>query len=199
MKFSVNQYIDTMRMYRHNLWRHAAVFSHTSVRERLALFHVAKNLPADARALEIGSYLGSSALFICAGLSHINGPLNFVDTRNNDAMHDGMRDTYAEFRANTRCYDAMITPVRKMSHDLTEDDVAGPLDFVFIDGDHGEHAVRRDFNLVSKWMRPNSIVAFHDVSEAFPGVAIVIGEAMASGKWQLAGHADFLGLIRRVA
>lgn len=114
-------------------------------------------------------------------------------------MPDGARDTYAEFRANTRCYEAMITPVRKMSHNLARADVAGPLNFVFIDGDHGEDAVRRDFNLVSNCMGPNSIVAFHDVSEAFPGVSIVMGEAMASGRWQLAGCVDFLGLIRRVA
>ena len=37
------------------------------------------------------------------------------------------------------------------------------IDFLFIDGDHGYEAVRRDFELYSPLVRPGGIVAFHDI------------------------------------
>src|SRR5262249_29250145 len=96
-------------------------------------------------------------------------------------------------------YAHMITPIRKFSHELTKSDIGPrPLDFVFIDGDHGEVAVRADFHLIAPWVKTGGLVAFHDLVPAFPGVNIVVGEALASGAWQLVRLAGGLGTIRRV-
>lgn len=173
------------------------VFSHSAPDERLALFQMAKMLPIRARALEIGSHIGSSALFICAGLERGGGHLVCVDTWMNQTMPDGKMDTSAEFKANTKRYAHMITMVRKFSHELTPQEIGGPLDFVFIDGDHGETAVRADFSLIAPFVKLGGLIAFHDVSPAFPGVNIVVGEALASGDWQLARLTGSLGTIRK--
>jgi len=165
--------------------------------ERLALFQIAKRLPPAARALEIGSHVGSSALFICAGLEHVGGHLICVDTWMNQTMPDGAKDTFKEFKANTLPFGHMITPIRKFSHELSAADIGGPLDLVFIDGDHSEDAVRHDFETASAWVKPAGIVAFHDVGPSFPGVSVVLGEALASGKWLLSGYVHRLAWIRK--
>src|SRR5262249_40126664 len=166
--------------------------------ERLALFQMAKLLPAGALALEIGSHVGSSALFICAGLLHGGGRLVCVDTWMNQTMPDGIKDNYEEFLANPRPYAHMIVPVRKLSCELNEADISSPLDFVFIDGDHSEAAVRSDFHLVVPWVKIGGLVAFHDLIPEYPGVGIVVGEALSSGNWQLVRLTGSLGMIRRV-
>lgn len=37
------------------------------------------------------------------------------------------------------------------------------IDFLFIDGDHTYEGVKRDFQMYSKLVRPNGIIAFHDI------------------------------------
>jgi predicted O-methyltransferase YrrM len=175
-----------------------SVFSHSTPCERLALFQIAKFLPPDSTALEIGSHIGSSALFICAGLEHVDGHLYCVDTWMNQTMPEGICDTYQDFITNTKCFSSMITTIRKMSKDLKFEDIGRELDFVFIDGDHSEDAVRTDLRTVSGWVKVGGFVAFHDIRECFPGVNIVLGEALASGNWRLAGLTGSLGWLCRV-
>lgn len=195
---SIDDAITTLRLRRHRLNRHMRVFSHSAPVERLALFQTAKLLPPGARALEIGSHIGSSALFICAGLEHGGGHLVCVDTWMNQTMPDGVKDTMSQFKANTEAFNSMITTVRKFSHELTPEEIGGPLDFVFIDGDHSEDGVRADFRLIAPSVKPGGLIAFHDLIPDFPGVSIVVGEALASGEWQLARLAGSLATIRKV-
>jgi predicted O-methyltransferase YrrM len=196
---NVDQALVALRIRRHRLSKYVSVFSHTTPRERLALFQIARFLPSMARAVEIGSHLGSSALFLCAGLKQRNGHLYCVDTWMNDTMPDGMKDTRHEFMKNTKEFFSMITVIRKRSEDVQAEDFGCSLDFAFLDGDHSESAVRRDFKLVSSCTKIGGIVAFHDLSADHPGVGVVLGEALASGNWQLAGLVDCLGWIRRVS
>ena len=183
----------------HGLKKHMRVFSHTTAAERLALFDLARSLPPGACALEIGSHIGSSALFICAGLSRGSGKLICVDPWMNETMPDGPKDTFGEFMSNTRQYAEMITPIRKYSNKLTAIDIGGPLDLALIDGDHSEAAVREDFAIVSQWIKPGGYIAFHDIrGSVFPGVQIVLGEALASQEWVIVSLQDTLGVIRRV-
>jgi len=195
----ISRAVDGLRLRFHGLTQHMRVFSHTTAAERLALFELARKLPPGARALEIGSHIGSSALFICAGLRHGGGQLLCVDTWMNGTMPDGTKDTFAEFTANCLPYAAMITPIRKFSGALTAADIGGPLDMVLIDGDHSEESVREDLAIVAPWIKLGGYVAFHDLRSLFPGVHIVLGEALASRDWQLVGLTDSLAVVRRMA
>lgn len=194
---SVDDAVTTLRLRRHGLQRHMRVFSHSTPAERLALFQMTKQLRPGARALEIGSHIGSSALFICAGLKHGGGHLVCVDTWMNQTMPDGEKDTLAEFKSNTAPYADMITMVRKYSRELTPEDIGGPLDFVFIDGDHSESAVRTDFRLIVPFVKPSGLIAFHDLRSNYPGVNMVVGAAMATGEWLLVQLVGTLCIIRK--
>lgn len=187
-----------IRLYRRGLNMHMRVFSHTTVQERLELYNLCWLLPRDARALEIGSHIGSSALFICAGLACRNGRLICVDTWMNQTMPDGQKDTLGQFMQNTKCYKNIISPIRKFSHQVTQSDIGGPLDFVFLDGDHSEQGVQKDFHLIAPWVKSGGLIAFHDLRSQFPGVGIVVGQALASGDWELVSFIDSLATIRRI-
>jgi predicted O-methyltransferase YrrM len=54
-------------------------------------------------------------------------------------------------------------------HDRVAAELAGrELDLLFIDGDHSEEGVRRDFELYRDLVRPGGAVAFHDIVDGDP-------------------------------
>jgi predicted O-methyltransferase YrrM len=161
------------------------------------LYQLAAGLTGSAVLLEIGSYLGASSRFLAAGMP-ADGRLYCVDTWNNETMPEGPRETLPEFQKNTAPFADRIFIVRKNSKDLAAEDLALPLDLVFIDGDHSYEAVKRDFDKVAPWLGDGKILAFHDCTY-FEGVSRVVGEAMATGGWQIGGNVDSLVWLRKAA
>jgi predicted O-methyltransferase YrrM len=169
-----------------------------SEEELMRLFELALAAPPGASALEIGSYLGASSCYLAAGLAANGGHLYCVDTWRNETMTEGERDTYDEFFANTRRFAHTITPLRTRSADLVETDIATPLSLVFVDGDHAYEAVAGDFEMAGRLLAPEGVIAFHDfAAHHFEGVSRVVGEALATGEWVMAGIVDSLAWIRR--
>ena len=171
------------------------VHTHMTALELESLYDLAGEA---SNALEIGSYLGASSCTLAAALSMRGGRLYCVDTWANETMPEGERDTFAEFTRNTAGVASSITTIRRRSDELTENDVPLPLDLVFIDGDHSYPAVKGDFEKVRGWLREGGILAFHD-AYFFEAVSRVVGEALATGRWQLAGKADNLVWLRKVS
>ena len=163
------------------------IHSFTTREELAQLFMLARRCPMNARALEIGSYLGASTCYIAAGLRGTGASVTCVDTWHNETMPGGIRDTFAEFMNNVRPVATHVQVVRKRSGDVTRHDLHGPFDLVFIDGDHSYLAARADFELVSTLVADEGVVVFHD-SRYYEGVSRVIGEALASSEWQLGGN-----------
>lgn len=180
-----------------NLKNVSSIPTHTSKRELAALFNLAIDCQAKAIALEIGSYLGASACYLAAGLARVNGHLYCVDSWQNETMPEGERDTYHEFLSNTCVLQPWITPLRKHSETLSGSDLQLPLRLAFIDGDHSYASVREDFQRILPWMAEDGIVAFHDANRTFEGVTRVIGEALASGDWAVAGMVESLTWLKR--
>jgi predicted O-methyltransferase YrrM len=172
------------------------IHSFTENDELIALYYLASACRPGATVLEIGSYLGASTCYLAAGLRRNGGHLYCVDTWDNTTMPDGERDTYAEFERNTRGVADMITPVRKQSSELTESDLRLPVDLVFIDGDHDYEVVKSDLEIVQDWLADDGTIALHDVGDIFDGVSRAVGEALASGRWVLAGFVNSLAWIR---
>ena len=172
--------------------------SYTKQHELNTLYKLASYCPQGAKAVEIGSHLGASACYIAAGLARVQGHLFCVDTWNNETVPEGEQDTFGFFSNNTRQINNAITAIRKRSEELNPAEVETPLSFAFIDADHSYAAVRTDFVKISQWIHPGGVVAFHDSSSIFPGVPKVIGEALASGEWILAGYVDTLCWISRI-
>lgn len=148
------------------------------MRERVTL----KKLVRDGEFVcEIGSYVGASACCFGAALSRRgHGKIVCVDTWQNDAMTEGGRDTYGEFRGNTAQYSQYIVPVRGFSTDVvaTVTTHAPRIDLLFIDGDHSYEGVRADWEAYAGLLRPGSVVAFHDWGWA-EGVRRIVEEQVA--------------------
>ena len=173
--------------------------SWTAPAELRALYDLAAAAPPNAVVLEIGSHLGASTCYLGAGLAtRGSGRLWCVDTWHNETMPDGIRDTYAEFSANTRALGERLTPLRQRSDTLQDGDVPVPVHLAFIDGDHRYEAVRADFGKVARWLAPDGIIAFHDFgNDDHEGVTRVVGEALASGRWVQRGLVETLVWIAR--
>ena len=168
-----------------------------TVREELeALFDLAHECRPDARVLEVGSYLGASTCFLAAGLHAARAAIVCVDTWQNQTMPDGVRDTFAVFEKNVETIRHQLTLIRKSSSDVTPDELGGQFDLVFLDGDHSYKQTRADFDLVSSLVAPGGVLAFHD-SLFYEGVSRVIGEALASAKWQIVGTVRNLTWLKR--
>jgi predicted O-methyltransferase YrrM len=172
--------------------------TYTTRQELDALYRLAHGLPAGARVLEIGSYLGASTYALAAGLAARGGTIWCVDTWENQTMPEGPRDTLPGFLENTARFRAMIRPVRKRSDELQAEDAQTPLDLIFIDGDHSYEAVRRDIERVQAWVAPEGVIAFHDAT-SFPGVGRAVGELLATTEWAIAGQVESLVWICRAA
>jgi predicted O-methyltransferase YrrM len=174
------------------------IFTYTTRRELRTLYDITLSCKEGAKALEIGSYLGASSSYIAAALSKKNGHLYCIDTWNNETMIEGQQDTFAVFRSNTDGVKQYITQVRKRSEDVSSQEIATPLNLVFIDGDHSYDAVKKDFDLVQPWLSEDAIIAFHDVGNLdYEGVTRFIGEVLATGDWMLVGYVDTLAWIKR--
>jgi predicted O-methyltransferase YrrM len=176
----------------------SAVPSYTTPDELVALYGLASALNEGATVLEIGSHLGKSACFIGAALQPKRGRLYCVDTWQNETMPEGRSDTFEEFRRNTAGLGAVIVPIRKRSDQLAPGDIPAPVHLAFIDGDHSFEAVHSDFGRVGPLIPTGGIVAFHDAGGSdYPGVARVVGEALATGLWDIGDRTGSLFWIRR--
>lgn len=152
--------------------------SHLTTKEKIKLCELAKGCSFVA---EIGSYLGASACCFASGLEQMSGwtsgKIICIDTWHNDAMSEGERDTWLEFKRNTERYASQIQPVRGFSTDVVGQVkvISEHLDLLFIDGDHSYEGVKADWEAYKRLMRPNSIVIFHDIGWA-EGVRRVVNE-----------------------
>ena len=172
-------------------------FTHLSATDKSVLARLAKQMPAGAACLEVGSYLGASAIIIARSLPP-GSRLFCVDTWQNDGMSEGVRDTFAEFKANTSELSGIITPIRAASADAAAS-YEGEIDFLFIDGDHSYEGCKTDLEAWISKAREGATVVFHDVLWA-EGVQRVIREVflpMQTGLGGVEGNVYF-GKVRKV-
>lgn len=152
-----------------------SIESHLTLRERIALYDLCSQSTVIA---EIGSYIGASACcFGAAALRTGNKRILCIDTWNNDAMSEGNWDTWTQFQNNTSLYSSFITPVRGFSTQVVEkiQAITPAIDLLFIDGDHSYEGVKADWDAYKAFLKPGSIVVFHDYGWA-EGVKRVVNE-----------------------
>lgn len=156
-----------------------AVVSHLTGLDRAELFLLAQR-PALRTVVEIGSYLGASALAIAEGLKAAGNQaarVYCIDTWQNEGMSEGPADHMDAFHRHTAPYESLIVPVRGRSTDVAAKLLAeiGPIDLLFVDGDHSYGGVLADWRTFGPAMRTHGVAAFHDVAWA-EGVQRVVAE-----------------------
>jgi predicted O-methyltransferase YrrM len=153
-----------------------AIPTHMTTQERLALMQAALNLAPGFSIVEIGSYLGASTAFMAYAATTKGGVVHAIDTWQNESMGaEGLRDTFAEFRANTQPFAHFIVTHRGTSVEIAKREAPIPCDLLFIDGDHHVDAVIADLEHWLPSLKPGGLLAMHDidhpeVKEAFDTV-----------------------------
>ncbi len=156
-----------------------AVPSHLTGLDRAQLYRLAQR-PALRTVVEIGSYLGASAVALAEGLKAAGNQaarVYCIDTWQNEGMSEGPADHMATFGRHTAPYQPLIVPVRGRSTDVAAKLLAevGPIDLLFVDGDHSYDGVLADWRVFGPAMRKHGVAAFHDVAWA-EGVQRVVAE-----------------------
>lgn len=158
-----------------------AIPTHMTAGERLMLLQCGLNLGPNSSVVEIGSYLGASTSFMAYAASTKGGVVHAVDTWQNESMGgEGLRDTFAEFRANTEPFAHFIVTHRGRSVDVALKEGPIACDLLFIDGDHHVDAVIADLRNWLPSLNPGGLLAMHDIDhpEVKQAFDTVIGAAV---------------------
>jgi predicted O-methyltransferase YrrM len=167
------------------------------------------------RVVEIGVYEGSSAVVLCEVLGP-DAELHLVDPFGHHAAalpagwgateHAGRRVVARAVRRHdgprVRWHVDFSAPVARRWD-------AGPIDLLFIDGDHSEAGVAGDWDLWSPLVAPGGTVVFHDAragrpdGRGLPGPTAVVNRLFrgpqATGGWAIAREADRAVAVTRAA
>lgn len=143
--------------YAMTLPKGANIKTHLTDEEKYFLHNLLPN--KNSVCVEIGSYLGMSAL--CIASSKHCKTLYCVDTWNNEGMSEGSRDTYSDFVKNTIKYNDKIIPLRGDSYTIGLS-FKFDIDFLFIDGDHSYEGAKKDIDVWLPKLRSGGILLMHD-------------------------------------
>ena len=178
--------------------------------------------PSGYPGLEIGSYIGSSTVFMGIEFKKYNNVLFSVDTHRGSSEHQkgmdlfmdeyydedvGKLDTFREFRKqvdNMGQSDTVI-PIVTDSHILAKYWTT-PLSMIFIDGDHDGDAPIRDYDDWIGMLVPGGFMILHDVwmndeqrsqKGRRDGPYLAVKKALDSGMFSSFGVEGTLGILRR--
>lgn len=128
------------------------------------------------RVLEIGTYEGVSAAAMATAMRdfNIDGEIITIDVdpkMTSKALEQATRENLREY-------------IRFITGDSSKvvRGLQGDFDLVFIDGDHTDMGVRKDFEAVKD--RANYVL-FHDTGESYPGITKLVKELSKDPGWAL--------------
>jgi predicted O-methyltransferase YrrM len=164
------------------------------------------------RVVELGVYEGSSAQVLCRALS-ANAELHLVDPFV-DATGWALRPGSKASATATRLavHRAARGGPKVVWHLARSQDVGrrwsgGPVDVVFIDGDHSPEGSREDWEVWRDHLAPGGAAAFHDArlgqagGRGSPGPTSVVDEAFRDpgqdSGWTIVAEVDSLVVVRR--
>jgi MMP 1-O-methyltransferase len=131
-----------------------------------ALFRAASATSGKGHIVEIGSWKGRSTAWLAAG-ARLSGARVYAVDPHTASREDPRAATFAEFRANLAHAGLTdhVEPLVMTSVDAARL-VAGPIELLFIDGDHSYEGVRLDAALWLPKLVEGGTVMFHDVGTA---------------------------------
>ncbi len=138
------------------------------------LFNLATEIPPGGCYLEVGSWLGLSAIVVANGLLanlNLSARVYCVDTWRGSAEHQGLPEVrqdclYQQFLQNVAeaQMDCFIRPVRGDSAEVAARWPGPELDVVFVDGDHSLEGCSRDIVAWRARLKPGGRLLGHDAA-----------------------------------
>ena len=131
-----------------------------------ALFRAAAATTGRGAIVEIGSWKGRSTTWLASGARLAGHCVYAIDPHHRSREYPDA-ETEDEFLANlARNGLASVVEPLIMTSEEAAARVAGPIELLFIDGDHSYEAVRRDAELWLPRLIDGGTVMFHDVATA---------------------------------
>ncbi len=172
--------------------------------EGLALADLAYDVRADEAIVELGSFKGKSTAYLAAGARRGHGARVYAvephDLPGNVYGKHGysapeVRDAFDAQLRSVRLRSA-VEYVQAFSWVAAELWDGPPVGLLFIDGDHAEHAIRRDLAAWEPHLAARAVVAFDDLdTPKNPGVRVVVDDCVAAG-WTVQVLCDRLAVGR---
>lgn len=168
--------------------------------EGMFLAGFAADVPKDGIIVEVGSYRGQSAAYLAAGSKRdVNiylvdlwdrDHLDLVSDENQYAVagQSHLRVLLQHFKNMGLAH--KITCLQGLSADYAKMWNQGPIDMLFIDGDHSYEGVKLDYEKWSPHVKKGGVIAFHDYSDRWHGVKQLISE--------IQDELEFIDLVDRV-
>jgi hypothetical protein len=116
--------------------------------------------------VEIGVAEGASAVALREAMSP-GGTLWLIDPFHLSRVRAINATRRAAHRAVQGCRNGRVIWIEEFSSNAAKG-WSGPIDFLFIDGDHSETGVRQDWDEWHQYVVPGGVVVFHDAA-TFPG------------------------------
>ena len=131
-----------------------------------ALFDAAARATGGGAIVEIGSWKGRSTTWLASG-ARLAGQRVYAIDPHRGSREDPAVETLNEFLDNlARNGLADVVEPMVMTSEEAAARIAGPIELLFIDGDHSYEAVRRDAELWLPRLMDGGIVMFHDAATA---------------------------------
>jgi predicted O-methyltransferase YrrM len=160
------------------------------------LFDSARSLPNQANVVEVGSYKGRSTCCLALGCRETKRRVFAIDSF--DGGPDLPRaNLFPDFSQNLLCagLSRHVEPIVGLSSQVAKT-WDKTIHFLFVDGSHQHEDVLADFNGFFPHLVSGGIVAFHDVTEGWPGVLRAWRETIKDQLTEI-GYCDALGYGRK--
>ena len=193
---AIKNHLQTIDSYDQVASRFDKIEGFLKAKEGFALTLLAMQGPGAGAIVEIGSFKGRSTCFLALGsqlanrekitaIDHFRGsPEHQPGQAFADRAIAACGSTLPTFRANLAAA-GLDQQVEAMAMSSTEAaaDWRRPIRLLFIDGDHGYEATKRDFDAFASHVMPEGVICFHDVGP-WPGVTRFVAELVGQGVWR---------------
>ena len=177
---------------------------HNTDEQYLALAEYAAAVSPPECIVEIGTFRGKSA---CALASETDAHVYTIDPHDlpgvrrptgltNSGRSYADRAIRREARANTAAF-PNITMIRAFSEPVGLTWSGPKVGLLYIDGDHREGAVRRDYSAWEPHLTPNALVIWDDHHDNFPGVMTTVRRHLDAGRLVAIEQVDGMLITRR--
>jgi Methyltransferase domain len=175
--------------------------------DKTILSKYAKTLNKGSTIVEIGSFLGLSAIImgrsnrrcriICVDPCDLSGEEASAAIYRREG-YEGARQ-YRRLRLNLILYGIRAQIIRATSRDAVNR-LSSRCQLLFVDGDHSYEACSRDVGLYGKWLDVGGTLILHDATKlGWPGPIKVARQLLNDSGWKFLEEGGYCMVFRKVA